>query len=993
MHIHRLVLLLFLMLTLVQCSSDSRSGKYGSYSDNLEAITEIDGSITGRDADFRIGNVAQLVRDTSKSGKNSLRLDPKHPYGLNYKIPNVNKDESVDISVWYSGPGKLVLVASHKDAKYFYRKSGVDVPANDEWRELQLSVSIPPSMNREDLNIYVWNPGKDPVYVDDFKFTYKKYKSYPSFSTNESLHLLIDTMDMISLERKRDEAFANGILETQDQDFVNGIMYYNDTLLPIEIRLKGDWLDHLEGRKWSFRIKVRKQNTWKNMTAFSLQTPLSRDFLNEYVAHELYEKSDMLTTRYGFVPITLNGTSLGVYAWEEHFDKQLIESSNRREGPILKFEESLFWTSQKVFIQDTQYFRLPFLEASDVVPFKMSRTLADPTLRDGFTNGFNLMNQNRLGLKNVSEIFDVERLATYYALMDLTRGFHGLAWHNQRHYYNPVLCRLEPIFFDAYTEGGVVEHTEKAIAGMFNVDPNARNLFETLFWMRNYQDSVFLKHYIIKLAELSDPLWINDFLQEKNNEISRYEGMIKKEFVDYKYDRGFILENAKMIRQLLPEYINLVKNKPDYASFDPLKINYRPYSNIYDPRFPASYVNVYLQDSIANEYRVKLDNFYPLDIEVIGYGANEKIMDRRFSEVSVVGPFKRIFPVSELFSVPPGNKYVFFRVRGHDERFATPILPYPAAQNSTPEQELFSGLALPDVPFIQVEGVQMLINSGKHVAYEPLVIPAGYTLVFEAGCEIDFRNGSFLISKSPIVMNGTKDNPIRIISSDNSANGFTVLQAKGHSYLNFVEFIGLNTLSYKGWNLTGAVNFYESDVDINEVLFANNVCEDALNTIRSEFIVMNSNFTNTFADAFDSDFCTGLVEKVKFNNIGNDAIDFSGSVVDIKDCLITKAGDKGVSAGEGSTLTVYETRIEVANIGFASKDNSAIVLDNCSANQVNYGLLALQKKPEYGPASIKTSGFNSDGAKTLFLIERFSKLNLNGTIIQGNETKLAELFY
>ncbi len=993
MHIRRLVLLLLLMLTLVQCSSDSRSGKYGSYSDNLESLTDTDGSITGRDADFRIGNVVQLASDTAKSGKTSLRLDTKHPYGLNYKIPNVNKDESVDISVWYSGPGKLVLVASHKDAKYFYRKSGAEVPANNEWKELQLSISVPPSMNRKDLNIYVWNPGQAPVYVDDFKFTYKKYKSYPSYSSNESLHLMIDTMDMIGLEQKRDQAFANGILETQDEDFVNGIMYYNDTLVPVEVRLKGDWLDHLEGRKWSFRVKVKKQNTWKGMRAFSLQTPLSRDFLNEYVAHELYDKSDMLTTRYGFVPVTLNGTSLGIYAWEEHFDKQLIESSNRREGPILKFEESLFWTSQKVFIQDTQYFRLPFLEAADVVPFKLNRTLADSTLSSGFSTGLNLMNQNRLGLKNVSEIFDVKSLASYYALIDLTRGFHGLAWHNQRHYYNPVLCRLEPIFFDAYTEAGVVEHTEKAIAGMFNIDTNARNLFETLFWMRTYQDSVFLKHYISKLEEVSDPLWINDFLQEKNVEISRYEGLIQKEFIDYKYDRGFLLENAKKIRQLLPEYKNLVENNPDYASFDPLGINYRPYTKNYDSRFPTSYVNAYLQDSVASEYQVKLDNFYPLEIEVIGYGANENIMDKRFAVASVVGPFERVFPVTEVFNVPHGNKYVFFRVSGHDERFATPILPYRAAQNFTPEQELFSGAGVPDVPFIKIDQNKILVSGGKHVVNEPLIIPAGYDLVFEAGCEIDFLNGSFLISKSPVTMNGTRDNPIRIISSDSSANGFTVLQAEGHSYLNFVEFSGLNTLSYKGWTLTGAVNFYESNVDINEVLFTGNVCEDALNTIRSEFKVMNSTFTNIFGDAFDSDFCTGLVEKVNFDNIGNDAIDFSGSVVDIRDCLITKAGDKGVSAGEGSSLTVSGTRVEGANIGFASKDNSAIDLDNCTANQINYGLLAFQKKPEYGPASIKTHGFNADGAKTLFLIERFSKLNLNGTIIQGQGTKLADLFY
>ena len=39
----------------------------------------------------------------------------------------------------------------------------------------------------------------------------------------------------------------------------------------------------------------------------------------------------------------LNGEGLGVYAWEEHPDKQLVESLNRREGPILKLDDAGFW--------------------------------------------------------------------------------------------------------------------------------------------------------------------------------------------------------------------------------------------------------------------------------------------------------------------------------------------------------------------------------------------------------------------------------------------------------------------------------------------------------------------------------------------------------------------------------------------------------------------------------------------------------------------------
>ena len=49
------------------------------------------------------------------------------------------------------------------------------------------------------------------------------------------------------------------------------------------------------------------------------------------------------------------------------------------------------------------------------------------------------------------------------------------------------------------------------------------------------------------------------------------------------------------------------------------------------------------------------------------------------------------------------------------------------------------------------------------------------------------------------------------------------------------SFTGLNTLSYKGWELTGGVTFYESDVRIKNCVFEKNKCEDALNIICSKF--------------------------------------------------------------------------------------------------------------------------------------------------------------
>ena len=213
-----------------------------------------------------------------------------------------------------------------------------------------------------------------------------------------------------------------------------------------------------------------------------------------------------------------------------------------------------------------------------------------------------------------------------------------------------------------------------------------------------------------------------------------------------------------------------------------------------------------------------------------------------------------------------------------------------------------------------------------------MVVPPGYQAFFEAGCEIDFIRGGFFISKSPVMMMGETDDPVVIRSSDNTAMGFTVLQADDLSRLENVVFDGLNTLNYDNWILTGAVNFYESNVQVEAVEFRSNVCEDALNI-------------------------------------------------------------KGVSSGEGSKLSVRNTSVNGAVIGFASKDNSVLKLDACTAANVQYALAAYQKKPEYGPGNIDAKGFKAERINDLYIIEKFSTLMLNGTVVTGQSTKVADLFY
>ena len=129
---------------------------------------------------------------------------------------------------------------------------------------------------------------------------------------------------MDKLFKYRDKAIQNGVISKSLKKYFKGIMIYKKEEIPIKIRLKGDWIDHLNGSKWSFRIKILGDKDFKGMKAFSIQHPKTRSFLKEWIMHKIFKDENILTTRYGFITSSLNGNNLGIYNLEEQHSKELL---------------------------------------------------------------------------------------------------------------------------------------------------------------------------------------------------------------------------------------------------------------------------------------------------------------------------------------------------------------------------------------------------------------------------------------------------------------------------------------------------------------------------------------------------------------------------------------------------------------------------------------------------------------------------------------------
>lgn len=924
----------------------------------------------------------------SHSGSHSVLLTKEKPYGFSTEFDNIKGNERFRISVWryHSEKRSALVVQGDKNYSLYIAQEIVTEVDDNGWEKLEVTVEIPPNIRT--FKVYAWNINADSVYFDDLKIEQLGPVEYPNYAQESKFHLYFTDSKMEKFEKKRIVAFDDGV-HFGDGEWMKGILSDENSVMPIKARFKGDWLDHLQGQKWSFRIKMRDDYTFNRMRVFSVQNPNTRYFLHEYVAHQLFDQEDVLTTRYGFIPLYLNGKSLGLYAWEEHFAKQLLEYNLRREGPIVKFDEDPLWRNNQYARQHEEWLSTSYYETARVLAFGMNKTLAKPNLKSQFSIAESLMAQYKNQLAPMEEIFNIDALAKYWALNDIVNGRHGLAWHNQRMYYNPVLCKLEPINFDNFTdEFGRKEHKVFLSA---NLIFDKRKEPEHVLLKSIFTSPVLLDRYFFYLEKYTDKAFIDEFLGQQEEDISHYQNMINEEYEEYHFDGDFLYENIKILKKMMADY----QSKVDMNIISRIDLSVKTIKadTSYLPNFFESYVNTYYYQTGPDQAELLVENFLGREVEIIGLADENNKMLYLLNDRILLKPYNHREDDTTIFVSYLNNAtQLAFRINDYDEVYYSELSLWKRNSSLSPYQQLLRNFDIETCELFEHRGDSLIVR-GVHELRSKVLVPKDKTVVFEAGTQMNMISQAAFISYSPVYMNGTADEPIRIFSSDSTANAFTVLKAKERSVIKHVVFEDLNTLDFDGWTLTGAVNFYESDVDFTDCSFLSNHCEDALNIIRSDFKVTKSNFKNIFSDAFDSDFCTGILDYSKFDMVGNDAIDFSTSQIKIEYCEMTNIQDKGVSGGEGSTLWVKNTNIINCNIGAASKDLSNVELIDVNIENCYYGLVALKKKPEYGPGYLDTKKLILKNCQVNHLIELNSVLIFNGRRIDGSREKVGEMFY
>ncbi len=948
-----IILLLSILLALVAIkfySSDAKPiAKEINTTISCSAENRKDDKLIGQNGIFENGELQTDKR--AHTGKYSIQLDEKNKYGFTYFFDDFAPGDSYKINAWsytkFKTKGVIAILGKRKNGKDFYQQSGKNVFVDGNWwQKHEIIFTVPKSEKIDNLKVYVYtnNAKGGPIFFDDFSITKLDSIEMAQLNFNvKHLNLHLDKKALDQLEKIRKKAFTDGILIRSGDEYVQGKIVEGEETQNVKVRYKGDWLDHLMGSDPSYRIQTKSDNSWNHVQTFSIQHPKTRGYLREWFYHEFLRQFDILSPRYDFISFQVNKGQSRVMAFEEHFNKNLLENQLRREGPILKFTEDRFWEgikrslAVKRELANMNNKSLAYW-SSEIKPFKESKIRKSPTLSGQFAIAQNLLNDYKYGIEPPEKVFDLTRMAKFVAIVDLFMAYHSMTWHNQRFYYNPVTALLEPIAYDGNGDERYRDPLDYPILArrVYESKPSSPEPIDRLFYSEK-----FVEKYVQSLMKFTDLEYLSQFTSQFDEQIDLRVDFLKTQFKDYKFDKKELVNRAKHIKTML-----------------------EPFSNS---------LQIFKKQSDQDSVQLEIKNTHILPLKIIGIGNKKLEKAMPYSMVIFPQPISKL-PSYVQIAIPKNAKYIHYKLVGSDKVYSKSIAAWSSPSAWSPRNELIDQAKLSSPkPYIETGDV-ILFEKKTYDFDQPIIIEAGKNVIVEPGTTFNFKNGAFLLSYSPIDFRGDSDEPILINGIDDKSGAIVVLQASGVSFLRNVIFKHQNTMKYKGWNLTGAVTFYESDVDVLNSQFTHNLCEDALNIVRSNFTVEGCHFDHIFSDAFDADYSKGKTRNTHFNIIGNDALDFSTSEIEIDQCRMKTIGDKGISAGEQATITANNIEVDGGNIGFASKDLSVLRLDNISVSNCKKGVVAYQKKPEYGPAKIILGKYSFKNVRNEFLIEAKSEL-------------------
>ncbi|MBW2267775.1 MAG: hypothetical protein JRH16_04290 [Deltaproteobacteria bacterium] len=795
----------------------------------------------------------------------------------------------------------------------------------------------------------------------------------------DELQIDVQFKYMHQIHERRAEALRSGVLQVSDADLVPATITHAGRIVPVELRLRGELGPGLEGDKWPMRIETADNAHLFGMRRFSLMDPRTRGFQAERFPLAQLRSLDVVAPRAFFVKVVLNGKNVGLMLLEEHIGEEMLEMQERREGVILRFDERPYWDS---LARTGSHGAFDNPHTAELLAFRRGRIKRSKLLRRQRATALGLLRGFLDGELPAREVFDLPLLANYLAVAELWRSESALRWNQLRFYLNPITSRLEPVasHFDLqlpHAGAGLVS-SDAPIASAMLADAELRRAF-------------------VSAAQSIGSDTLDGDLIERMHELERADlALLHSEYpwqAPFDFDR--VIRRARALHALREEDVarfGATANASEGAAF-PLRARVR-------------------KDD-AGAHTLELTNLLPLAIEItqLTWRRGDDPARNLSSTLelslpltlpatphrSAAKPLRLPLPIREgkrpriegLARVPGHDELVAFRATRGD-----PLL----AGNPTRHSTLSEILDHHDFLRFDSAANRLLATPGRWNVEGSMLLPEGVALELPAGTELRFSAGEGLVARGPLQFSGSPDAPVVLTGPANNDprkmwSGIAVLGADTKSHWRHVHVHHTGGFDRDGWALTGGITFRKADVTMENCRLIGSRAEDALNIVRSTFALREVHIEKSRSDAFDADFSQGRIDGGSVRDAGGDAIDVSGSSVEVRNVTLQNIGDKALSVGEASRLSASGLVIQSVGSAFVSKDRSRGELRDSTIQDVSHvALAAYVKKPQYGPAELIAENNVIERAGALALAQTGNHLFIDGSPVPEQDVDISQLF-
>ena len=741
----------------------------------------------------------------------------------------------------------------------------------------------------------------------------------------DKIELEVNQKVILQLEKQRHIKITNNIYASKF--LMHNILINNgDKKLKGKIRIKGDRSIHWQDKTTtSYKIDMRENDRFFGLEEFSIQKPIARNYTYEYLFHKLLQETGQLSLKYFFINLYFNDENRGLYAVEESFSKELLERQKKRNGPIFGLDEEIS-TSPYPNVHYDLYSSQFWLKEN-------------PNLVKSAYSILNNLRDNEKDL-NIEDHFDLDKWASFFALIDITGTYHGSLAKSVKLYFNPIQAKFEPIGFDGHYMDNMFE--DFILSDFLQEDKikcsyicAERDWYLKFFKLQNGElNYEFIKKY-------SNSRFIKSFLNKNKKEIDRINTLIYSE--NSRPDRSLWKGFSTFIYddQLLYKRSKLIEGRINSVNFKNYKLSLEKNNLIFDDTNSMFPIHM----TASNCKSLKQTNFYLAGSMQIKW-PNEcnKIYFKDHNGED------KFFLLSKNISM---NKDKIFLEKKFDD----------LSKNKNAEM-------ISKNHFIISKNIQLTKNTH---------IPKNLNFLIKEGVVINIIKNSTLFVEGNIKFIG-KDNNKIIIQSDGSGS-LVFLNNKVEIKNMIVENLGYPKLNR--YILYGGLNFINTELNLENISVKNSQSEDAINLIDSTATLKNISLENIESDAVDIDFGLVKFSKIICSEIKNDCLDISGSKIVGTDLNVDKSEDKGLSVGENSEVKINNIIVKNSKIGFAIKDGSNVYLENVKSINNQYDIAVFNKKQEFDIPFLEVKNFINKSQK--ILQSRSSKLIIDDVVFLGKQ--------